>query len=155
MGSRRRPEHVEIARHRRVKTLFIQIVAVFAQVMAGGLVLAQVLTHGPVVGGVTSSKARVFLRTDQNASVALCYGADPNLDTCQMSETYQTRSAHDFTKIIRLSGLMPGTTFYLNILVNGVPQLTSPPYPSFTTFPTAGSLRNFNFIVLTDFVDTT
>ena len=66
MGWRRRPEHVEIAKHRRVKTLFIQVVvSVFAQVMAGGLVLAQVLTHGPVVGGVTSSKARVFLRTDQ------------------------------------------------------------------------------------------
>jgi alkaline phosphatase D len=152
MGWRRRPEHVESAKHRRVKTLFIQVVSVFAQVMAGGLVLAQVLTHGPVVGGVTSSKARVFLRTDQESSVALCYGADPNLDTCQMSATYPTRSAHDFTKIIRLSGLMPGTTFYLNILVNGVPQLTSPPYPSFKTFPTAGSLRNFNFVVLTDFV---
>jgi alkaline phosphatase D len=153
MGSRSRPEHVEIARHCRVKTLFIQVVvSVFAQVMASGLVLAQVLTHGPVVGGVTSSKARVFLRTDQEASVALCYGADPNLDTCQMSEIFQTRSARDFTKIILLSGLMPGTTFYLNVLVNGVPQLTSPPYPSFTTFPTAGSLRNFKFVVLTDFV---
>jgi alkaline phosphatase D len=151
---RRQPERVESARHCRVKTLFIQIVAVFAQVMAGGLVLAQVLTHGPVVGGVTSSKARVFLRTDQEARVALCYGADPNLGTCQMSETYQTRSARDFTKIILLSGLLPDTTFYFNILVNGVPQLTSPPYPSFTTFPTAGSLRNFNFVVLTDFVST-
>jgi len=138
-----------------VKTLFIQVVvSVFAQVMAGGLVLAQVLTHGPVVGGVTSSEAMVFLRTDQEASVALCYGADPSLDTCQMSGTSHTRSAHDFTKIVRLSGLMPGTTFYLNILVNGVPQLTSPPYPSFTTFPTAGSLRNFNFVVLTDFRST-
>jgi alkaline phosphatase D len=115
-------------------------------------VLAQVLTHGPVVGGVTSSKARVFLRTDQEASVALCYGTDPNLDTCQLSETYQTRSAHDFTTTIRLSGLMPDTTFYINILVNGVPQSTSPPYRSFTTFPTADISRNFNFVVLTDFV---
>jgi len=137
--------------HRRVKILFIQVVAVYVQVTAGGLALAQVLTHGPVVGGVTSSKASVFLRTDQEASVALCYGTDSNLDTCQMSETYQTRSAHDFTKIIRLSGLMPDTAFYLNILVNGVPELTSPPYPSFTTFPMAGSLRNFKFVVLTDF----
>jgi alkaline phosphatase D len=151
----KRPEHVEIAKYRRVKTLFIQVVvSLFAQVIASGLVLAQVLTHGPVVGGVTSSEARVFVRTDQNASVALCYGVDPNLDTCQMSETYQTRSVHDFTKIIRLSRLMPGATFYLNILVNGVPQLTSPPYASFTTFPTAGSLRNFNFVVLTDFINT-
>jgi alkaline phosphatase D len=155
MGWRRRPEHGESAKGRRAKTLFIQVLSVYVQMMVGGgFVFAQVLTHGPVVGGVTSSKASVFLRTDQEASVALCYGTDPNLDTCQMSETYQTRTSHDFTKIIRLSGLMPDNTFYLNIVVNAVPQLTSPPYPSFTTFPTAGSLRNFNFVVLTDFQDT-
>ncbi|PYK10124.1 MAG: hypothetical protein DME65_10660, partial [Verrucomicrobia bacterium] len=100
MGSPRRPKHVEIASHCRVKTLFIQVVfSVFAQVMASGLVLAQMLTHGPVVGGVTSSEASVFLRTDQNASVALCYGTDPNLDACHMSGPYQTRAANDFTKI--------------------------------------------------------
>src|SRR5438046_10618488 len=114
--------------HRRVKILFIQIVAVHVQVTAGGLALAQVLTHGPVVGGVTSSKASVFLRTDQEASVALCYGTDSNLDTCQMSEPYQTRSGHDFAKIVRLCGLMPAAAFYLNILVNGMPEVTSPPY---------------------------
>ena len=135
-----------------MKILFIQLLSGYAQVMASGLVLAQVLTHGPVVGGVTSSKARVFVRTDQETNVALCYGADPNLDTCQISETYPTRAAHDFTKIIPLSGLMPGNTFYLNVLVNGVPQLTSPPYPSFTTFPTAGRSSDFNFVVLTDFI---
>ena len=68
MAWRERPEHVEIAKYRRVKTLFIQVVvSLFAQVIASGLVLAQVLTHGPVVGGVTSSQARVFIRTDQNA----------------------------------------------------------------------------------------
>jgi alkaline phosphatase D len=137
-----------------VKTLFIQVVVcVVANVIAVGSALTQTLTHGPVIGGVTSSKANVFLRTDEAASVALCYGTVPNLDSCQMSEIYETHFNHDFTKTIRLSGLMPDTTFYLNILVNGVPQLTSP-YPCFTTFPTADSLRNFNFVVLTDFVYT-
>jgi hypothetical protein len=33
-------EHAESAKHRRLKTLFIQVVSAFAQVMAGGLVLA-------------------------------------------------------------------------------------------------------------------
>jgi phosphodiesterase/alkaline phosphatase D-like protein len=145
----------EVVIHRRVKNLFVQVVVcVFGNVIAVGPVLTQTLTQGPVVGGVTSSKANIFLRTDQAASVALCYGTDPNLDTCQMSEIYQTHLAHDFTKIIRLSELVPDTTFYFNILVNGVPQLTSPPYPSFTIFPTADSLRNFNFVVLTDFIST-
>jgi hypothetical protein len=49
--------------------------------MAAGLTFGQVLTHGPVVGGVTSSSANVFVRTDQAASVVLWYGTDPNLQT--------------------------------------------------------------------------
>jgi hypothetical protein len=51
------------------------------QIMAAGLTFGQVLTHGPVVGGVTSSSANVFVRTDQAASVVLWYGTDPNLQT--------------------------------------------------------------------------
>ena len=82
----------------------------------------------------------------------LRYGTDPNLDTYQVSETYQTSLSSDFTKNIPLSGLLPDTTFYLNIVVNGVVQFATPPYPSFTTFPVPGSSRDFKFAILTDFV---
>src|SRR5207253_4791834 len=108
-------------------------------------------THGPVVGGATASTANVFVRTDQEASVALWYGTDPNLGTYLVSETFQTSSANDFTKIIPLTGLTTETTYYMNVVVNGAPQLASPPYPSFTTFAPSGTSRTFNFIVLTDF----
>ena len=110
-----------------------------------------VLTHGPVVGGVTASKAKVFVRTDQEASVLLRYGIDPNLDTYLVSDTFQTSSLSDFTKIIPLGSLTAETTYYMNVVVNGVPQSASPPYSSFTTFAPRGTSRTFNFIVLTDF----
>src|SRR5438105_1452235 len=47
------------------------------QVITTSLALGQVLTHGPVVGGVTASAARVFVRSDQAASVLVRYGTDP------------------------------------------------------------------------------
>lgn len=119
--------------------------------MTTGLTFGQVLTHGPLVGGVTTSTASVFLRTDQKVRVALWYGTDPNLGTHLVSAWFQTSSANDFTKIIPLTGLTAETTYYMNVVVNGVPQSASPPYPSFTTFAPSGTSRTFNFIVLADF----
>jgi alkaline phosphatase D len=129
------------------------LISVLAQVMTAGLTLGQVLTHGPVVGGVTASTVNVFVRTNQEASVALRYGTAPNLETYRVSKAFETSSASDFTKIIPLADLRVETTYYLSVVVNGVPQ-TPPPYPSFRTFPRNRSSRNFTFLVLTDFTTT-
>jgi len=66
-----------------------------------------------------------------------------------------TDAASDFTAIIPLDGLTAETTYYLNVLVNGVPQFPSQPFPFFTTFPPAGAARDFHFVVLADFVAVT
>src|SRR5215831_12682984 len=126
------------------------VVWILAQIMAASIALSQVLTHGPVAGGATDSTANVFVRTDQQASVVLWYGTDPNLETYLVSDTFQTSSANDFTDIIPLANLTAETTYYMNVVVDGVPQSASP-YPSFTTFAPSGSVRTFNFVVLTDF----
>ena len=125
-------------------------ISLLAQIMTAGIGFSQVLTHGPVVGGATDSTANVFVRTDQEASVVLWYGTDPNLETYLVSDTFQTSSANDFTEIVPLANLTAETTYYMNVVVNGVPQSASP-YPSFVTFAPSGSVRTFNFIVLTDF----
>jgi alkaline phosphatase D len=113
---------------------------------------AQVLTHGPVVGGVTDSAANVFVRTSVSATVALQYGTDPNFGSFSVSASQVTSSQSDFTARISLTSLQPETTYYLRVVVNNVVQNT-PPYPSFATFPVAGTARTFNFVVLTDFQD--
>ena len=119
--------------------------------IAAGFALAQVLTHGPVVGGVTASDAKVFIRTNTTASVTLRYGTDPALQTYLVSDPVATNESSDFTAIIPLTGLAPETILYLNVVVNGVPQFLSQPYPSFATFPPDGSARDFKFVVLSDF----
>src|ERR1043166_8328468 len=124
---------------------------ILAQIITASLALSQVLTHGPVVGGATASTANVFVRTDQEANVALWYGTDPNLGASLISETFQTSSANDFTKVVPLTNLTAETTYYMNVVVNGVPQCAASPYPSFTTFAPSGTSRTFNFVVLTDF----
>jgi hypothetical protein len=116
---------------------------ILAQGLITGLALGQVLTHGPVVGGVTASSANVFVRTSEAASVALRYSTDPNFKTYLSSQTFATDAASDFTKIIPLASLRAEKTIYLNVIVNDLPQFGAPPYPSFRTFPVSGASRNF------------
>ena len=111
---------------------------------------AQMLTHGPVVGGATPYNAKVFLRTDRQATVVIQYGSDPDLIASSMTKTLTTYSNHDFTRIIHITGLQPSTTYYVNISVNGIDQFIKP-YPSFRTFPKPSIPQPFSFLVLTDF----
>jgi phosphodiesterase/alkaline phosphatase D-like protein len=96
------------------------------QIAATGVAPAQLLTHGPIVGGVTVSEAKVFVRTDSAASVTLRYGTDPDLQTYFTSASVTTNESSDFTATIPLTGLAPETMQYLNVLVNGVPQFSAP-----------------------------
>jgi alkaline phosphatase D len=132
--------------------LFIHVWAV-VYLTPVGLSFGGVLTHGPVVGGVTDINAKVFVRTDRTARVQVRYSTDPTFATYSTSDQLTTEAASDFTSIIPLSNLAAETKYYLDITVDDVPQLT-PPYPSFGTFPSAGSSRNFTFLVLTDFTNT-
>jgi len=139
-----------IARSKRFCVTLVSLL-VAAGVVLTGPARGQALSRGPVVGGVTESEAKVFVRTDQASAVTLRYGTDPNLGSFLVSAPLDTALISDYTKIIPLTGLAAETTYYLNVLVNGIPQLTGPPFPSFSTFPPSGSSRNFSFIALSDF----
>jgi len=107
------------------------------------------LTHGPVVGAVTDTTARVFARTNTASRVQIRYGTKPDLSDAQRSSVQATDTSTDFTTIIPLTGLAPSTTYYVDVLVNDASQLTAP-YPYFKTFPPPGSSQNFSFVLLTD-----
>jgi alkaline phosphatase D len=110
------------------------------------------LAVGPITGAVTATQASVFLRTSDADSVVVQYSTDPGMANPASSAATETSSADDFTAIVTVSPLQPLTTYYLNILIGGIAQLSAP-YPSFTTFPAPGSSVNFKFIYLTDFAN--
>lgn len=108
------------------------------------------LSHGPVVGAVTSNSARVFVRTNQPASVTLQYATTADLSDAVISAAQATVASHDFSTQIELDHLQSDTTYYLNVLVNNVPQFRTP-YPQFKSFPTAGAPMPFKFVIVNDF----
>jgi len=112
------------------------------------------LSHGPVVGAVTSSSARIFVRTSLDASVSVEFCTEPGLGgQCKQTASQPTVLAGDYTAQIPLDSLSPSTTYYYDILVDGSSQLAEP-YPQFTTFPQEGTSVDFKVVVLNDFFTT-
>jgi alkaline phosphatase D len=112
------------------------------------------VTDGPLVGGVTDTSAKVFVRTDVPAFVRVEYSTQPDLSSAQESPGLKTTAAADDTAILTLSGLQPLTKYYYRFEVGAIPQQTSN-YPSFTTFPPAGAPTDFTFDVFSDLATVT
>jgi hypothetical protein len=72
--------------------------------VTAGTIFGPELTQEPVVGGVTASEAKVFVRTDQAANITLRYGSDSNLDTYLLSAlaTGSFRSVHQNNFAVRI-----------------------------------------------------
>lgn len=107
------------------------------------------VTHGPIVGAVTATDAKVFVRTLTDAQVRIRYSTDPNFATFLESATISTFSGSDWTAQIPLTKLEPQTVYYLDVLVDNVLQANR--QGQFKTFQVSGSKKKIRFVVLTDF----
>ena len=75
---------------------------------------APVITHGPLLGEVTSTSVRVWARTNEPATIEFHYGKDSaSLDGC--SDTIQTESSHDFTGWTTLQNLSSDTEYVVQV----------------------------------------
>jgi hypothetical protein len=106
-------------------------------------VLAQNITSGPVVGGLTSESARIYIRTEVPTEF------DIELDTLETFATSflvsdSTRSNQFSMVITEVEGLQPFKNYYYRYLINGQPQDS---VYSFTSFPEEGELGHYKVVV--------
>ena len=107
------------------------------------VVCAQSITSGPVVGGVTSESARIYIRTDFPTQF------DIELDTLASFATSflitdSTRSDQYSMVIADVEGLSPSKEYYYRFLFDGQPQDS---VYTFTSFPDQGELGNYKIVV--------
>jgi alkaline phosphatase D len=105
---------------------------------------------GPVVGNVGPTSAVVWTRADRVLSLSARFSTDPAMAGYSVSSPVVTASINDFTAKLMVSGLLPRSTYYYDVLVDGV-SLFEPPYPRFTTFANPDETTDFKFVMLTDF----
>jgi phosphodiesterase/alkaline phosphatase D-like protein len=114
---------------------------------------AQTLTHGPIIGAVSSDSARVFLRTDSPTRFSVELSTN-NFASVSHSFTGATQASEDNAVILTLKGLQPQTRYALRVKINDKPQKA---INQFETFPEVGKPAYLKFVsgsCIREFFDT-
>lgn len=126
-----------------MKTLGWILLILFAPVLVEpGNLWAQSVTHGPVVGAVTSSSARFLLRTDTTAQIAFQLSRDSSFDAPVTTTTDTATAARDFFAMVSIDGLEAGANYTYRAVIDGAPQTQT---YQFKTFPAEGAAATFTF----------
>lgn len=107
------------------------------------------LTHGHMLGDVTSDSIKIWYRTSATAAVQIEYATSADLSGSKFADSRSPGADTDFSAITMLRWLTPATTYYFNVRIDGVRQYAAP-YPTFTTAPPRGAATDFNFCVIAD-----
>jgi alkaline phosphatase D len=105
---------------------------------------AQLVTHGPVVGGVTPDFARMYVRTSTESEVRVELSEDTQF-TNVISVTDSTQAWRDTAILISINGLNANTLYHYRVFVNGVLD-TLRGY--FKTYPPVGQKGYYKWGVL-------
>ena len=100
------------------------------------------LLHGPMLGCVTDTSAKFWVRTANEVPVQIIISEQGNRNSVIKSPTVRTDKDKDYTAVITVEGLKPDTRYWYSVIVNKVSWSTR---WVFRTFPSQG--RNAKFQV--------
>ena len=96
--------------------------------------------HGPLLGDVTDSSAAVWVRTSAEKEVAVRLWPTAAPDSARTTASVQTDAAEDYTALVDVDGLRPGTAYAYEVLVDGA---AAPRTWAFRTMPPDGRPARF------------
>jgi phosphodiesterase/alkaline phosphatase D-like protein len=104
-----------------------------------------VLTHSPMLGAVTDTTIKVWVRADSQVSASVQYQlSGGNWSQPLTSGSVSLVSQNDFTGVISITGLSASRLYDYRVLLNGVVQAGST--ADFQTLPPKGSGARFSFV---------
>jgi hypothetical protein len=106
-------------------------------------IFSQSLFNPPIVGGVTDTKAKIFVRTDASAEIQFIYSKDSLFSSLNIIP-FTTQPDSYFFKMIELENLEPLTKYYYKIKINN--QENNQIY-KFKTFPREGEVGHHKIVV--------
>jgi alkaline phosphatase D len=100
------------------------------------------ITHGIASGDVTDQSAIIWARANKDSRMNLMYDTDPGFKNPSFVNTTDiANSTTDYTSMMRLQDLEPGTVYYYNVWFsdpNNITIISNPEYGKFITSPIAG-----------------
>ena len=110
---------------------------------------AQIAKHkiklfgGPMLGCVTDTSAKFWVRTPGEASIEVIVTRPGNAAPGLRSKIVKTTKASDLTAIAEVTGLQPATEYDYDVVVDGVRAMGAK-RPVFRTFPSKGQKAKFS-----------
>jgi len=98
------------------------------------------LLHGPMLGSVTDSTAKFWIRTANEVPVQVVIRELENKDTLIKIPIVRTDKNKDFTAVITAQGLKSDTSYWYSLMVDNVSWSTG---WVFRTFPSTGTKAKF------------
>ncbi len=98
------------------------------------------LIHGPLLGDVTDSGARFWVRTWRETPVTVRV---LQYDQKTAEAGAKTEAKRDYTAVIEIKGLQPATRYRYDVLIGGQSVLPGSGLPSFETFPARATSSRF------------
>jgi phosphodiesterase/alkaline phosphatase D-like protein len=108
-----------------------------------GFAIVPRVTSGPILGAVTDSSVRVWIRADRPVTFAVEYAVSGAAWPGTTTAPIAISSLTDLTGAVPLTGLAPATTYQYRPVLNGQPQAALE--HSFRTLPPLGQPGSFSF----------
>ncbi len=105
---------------------------------------AKWLALGPLLGHVSETDARIWIKASGPARASLRVSQAADLSQARKISGPRLASDTEFAGVITVPGLSPATRYYYRVELDGVP-VELPPYTSFTTAPATGSHQHLRF----------
>jgi len=107
------------------------------------------LFGGPMLGCVTDTSAKIWVRTPGAAKVRAIVSTGKDLVRPIETQTAETKAVGDFTALLDVTGLKPQTTYYYDVLVDGesackAGDVYGGKAPWFKTYPAKGAKAKFD-----------
>ena len=80
------------------------------------------LMQGPMVGAVTGTDARIWVRTSGEFTAVIVYDEAPGFPSPEQTKPVLVKKADDYTAVITIPGLAPSTDYFYKVLVDGIPD---------------------------------
>ncbi|MHC4666466.1 MAG: alkaline phosphatase D family protein [Planctomycetota bacterium] len=103
------------------------------------------LIHGPMLGCLTDTSAKFWVRTVDEVPVQVVVSTSKDLSSPIKSTLTSTSSKVDYTGVVEVRGLQPGTVYYYDVMLNGKSVL-EPELPSFRTYKNTASKADFQIV---------
>jgi len=103
------------------------------------------LIHGPVLGAMTDTSVKVWVRTAAETTVQVQAGTSADMSGAVKSPIVSTKASADFTAVAEVAGLKSDTVYHYQVLIGGKPVKIAPA-PTFRTFPAPGSKSKFQVV---------